>query len=221
MQHFACGVVSCLAIFAGESSVNLPFDLGTGSEPGAPIPLSADGFHYPSPKSIVRGGIPPIPSQFFPNTGVSLDSVKSLPSLLSQSSSSSFSSVPPPHRRQDRGIISPPTSSTPSSTLGDANSWKDNSSPYSRHQRATPRNWEQWLRMESQWMFQTLVKEYGMQVAQGAFEQVVRDLGVEMNHDVLGCRDCHWEGRDIIYCRRPRRNQEHAYHECPVGQECC
>ena len=58
-------------------------------------------------------------------------------------------------------------------------------------------------------MFRTLVKEYGMEVAQGAFEQAVVDLGVEMNHDVLGCRDCHWEGRDIIYCRRSRHNQEH------------
>jgi len=46
-----------------------------------------------------------------------------------------------------------------------------------------------------------LVKEYGMEAAQGAFEQTVRELGVEMNHDVLGCCDCHWEGRDKIYCR--------------------
>jgi len=70
-------------------------------------------------------------------------------------------------------------------------------------------------------MFRTLAKEYGLEAAQGAFEQAVVDLGVEMNHDVLGCRDCHWEGRDIIYCRRSRHNQEHAYHECPIGQECC
>ena len=31
-------------------------------------------------------------------------------------------------------------------------------------------------------MFRTLVKEYGMEAAQGAFEQAVVDLGVEMNH---------------------------------------
>jgi len=70
-------------------------------------------------------------------------------------------------------------------------------------------------------MFQMLVKEYRMGSAQGAFEEVVRELGVEMNHDVLGCRECHWEGCDIIYCRRSRHNREHLYHECPIGQECC
>ena len=31
-----------------------------------------------------------------------------------------------------------------------------------------------------------------MEAAQGAFEQTVRELGVEINHDVLGCRDCRW-----------------------------
>jgi len=70
-------------------------------------------------------------------------------------------------------------------------------------------------------MFRTLVKEYRMEAAQGAFEQTVRELGVEMNHDVLGCCECHWEGCDIIYCRHSRHNQEHPYHECPMGQECC
>jgi len=70
-------------------------------------------------------------------------------------------------------------------------------------------------------MFQTLAKEYGLEVAQGAFEEAVRELGVEMNHDVLGCCECHWEGRDIIYCRRSRDNREHPYHTCPIGQECC
>jgi len=37
MQHFACGVVSCLAVFAGDSSFEPPFDVGTRSEPGAPF----------------------------------------------------------------------------------------------------------------------------------------------------------------------------------------
>ena len=127
----------------------------------------------------------------------------------------------PPHHHQVHGTRSSPTSSTPSLTLGDVSSRKENSLPYSCRQRATPRNQEQRLRMESQWMFWALVKEYGMESAQGVFEEVVRELGVEMNHDVLGCRDCHWEGHDIIYCRRSRHNREHLYHECPIGQECC
>jgi len=70
-------------------------------------------------------------------------------------------------------------------------------------------------------MFWVLVEEYRMELAQGVFEEVVRELGVEMNHDVLGCHDCHWEGRDIVYCRHSQHNREHLYHECPIGQECC
>jgi len=93
MQHLACDVVSCLAVFTGESSVDLPFDLRTGGEPGAPLPASSTGLHYPSPESIVGGGVPSIPSHFFSDTGVGLDSLESLPSFISQSSGSS---VPPP-----------------------------------------------------------------------------------------------------------------------------
>jgi len=70
-------------------------------------------------------------------------------------------------------------------------------------------------------MFCQLVKEYGLIAVQGTFEQVVRDLGVEVNHDVLGCCDCHWEGRDIIYCSCSHHSGEHPYHKCLVGQECC
>jgi len=50
MQHFTCGVVSCLAVFAGELSVDLPFNLGIGSEPGAPLPSPSFGEEsLPSP----------------------------------------------------------------------------------------------------------------------------------------------------------------------------
>jgi len=105
MQHFACGVVSCLAVFAGESSVDLPFDLGAGSEPGAPLSSSAVGFRYPSPESIVWGGVPPIPHQFFSDTGVSLDSLEFLPSLLSQSTNSL--GPPPPSSSSSWDEIEP------------------------------------------------------------------------------------------------------------------
>jgi len=42
MQHFTCRVVSCLTIFAGDVSYNLPFNVGVGSQPRAsfPPPLS-------------------------------------------------------------------------------------------------------------------------------------------------------------------------------------
>jgi len=164
--------------------------------------------------------LPTLPSP--PNSSPTLVSA-STPLSPSLRSSPSPPTRPyhPPHRRQVCGTRSSPTSSTPSLMLGDVNSRKENSLPYSQCQQVTPWNREQRLRMESQRMFRTLVKEYGMEVAQGAFVQMVRELGVEMNHDVLGCRECHWEGRDIIYCRRSRHNREHPYHECPIGQECC
>jgi len=99
MQHFACGVVSCLAVFAGDSSFEPPFDVGTRSEPGAPFPPPPSQCSGPSPESFFRGGHPPIPPQFFSNTGVGLDSYESLPLLLSQSShpssSGSWESIEP------------------------------------------------------------------------------------------------------------------------------
>ena len=94
MQHFACGVVSCLAVFAGDSSFKLPFDVGAGSEPGAPFPLPPSRCPHPSPESFFRGGHSSIPPQFFSDTGVGLDSHESLPSLLSQSSLPSLPSPP-------------------------------------------------------------------------------------------------------------------------------
>jgi len=94
MQHFTCGVVSCLAVFARDNSFELPFDVGVRSEPGAPLPSSTHGFRHPTPKSFAWGGVPPIPPQFFSNTGVGLDSLESLPLLLTQSSHLSLPSPP-------------------------------------------------------------------------------------------------------------------------------
>jgi len=175
----------------------------------APVPLPSPSFEE---------GILPSPLSSSP-TLVSALTLMS-PSLCSSPSPPTHHYLPP-HRRQDCGSRSSPVSSIPDSTWGKGSSRKENSSPYSPRQRATPWNREQRLRMESQRMFRALVKEYGMESAQGAFEEAVRELGVEMNHDVLGCRECHWEGRDIIYCRRSRHNREHPYHTCPIGQECC
>jgi len=104
MQHFACGMVSCLAVFAGDTSFELPFNVGAGSKSGTPFPL---------PPSRCECPLPTLPSP--PNTSPTLVSV------------------------------------------------------------STPRNREQRLRMESRRMFRMLVKEYGMEVAQGAFEQAVVD----------------------------------------------
>jgi len=87
MQHFACSMVSCLAVFAGDASFKLPFDVGAGSQSGTPFPLPPSRCKHSSPDA-------PLPSQFFSDTGVSIDSPESLPSLLSQSSHSSLPSPP-------------------------------------------------------------------------------------------------------------------------------
>ena len=87
MQHFACGVVSCLAVFTGDASFKLPFDIGAGSQPGAPFALPPSRCERPSPDA-------PLSSQYFSDTGVGIDSPESLPLLLSQSSHLSLPSPP-------------------------------------------------------------------------------------------------------------------------------
>jgi len=87
MQHFACGMVSCLAVFTGDSSFELPFDVGAGSQSGAPFPL-------PPSRCGGSSSNAPLSSQFFSDTGVGIDSPESLPSLLSQSSHLSLPSPP-------------------------------------------------------------------------------------------------------------------------------
>jgi len=87
MQHFACGVVSCLAIFAGDASFELPFNVGAGSESGTPFPPPPSRCECPPPDA-------PLSSQYFSDTGVGIDSPQSLPSLLSWSSHSSLPSPP-------------------------------------------------------------------------------------------------------------------------------
>jgi len=59
-------------------------------------------------------------------------------------------------------------------------------------------------------------------MVQEAFEKVLSDLGSDLHHDMFGCRDCRWEGRDVIYCRKSRHHRDHPLHVCPgLGQECC
>jgi len=87
MQHFSCGVVSCLAVFAGDASFELPFNVGAGSESGTPFPPPPSRCECPPPDA-------PLSSQYFSDTGVGIDSPQSLPSLLSQSSHSSLPSPP-------------------------------------------------------------------------------------------------------------------------------
>jgi len=49
MQHFTCGMVSCLAVFSGDISFELPFDVGAGSQSGTPFPPPPSRCERPSP----------------------------------------------------------------------------------------------------------------------------------------------------------------------------
>ena len=107
MQHFACGVVSCLAIFAGDVSFELPFDVGVRSEPGAPFP--------PPPSRCERSPpVAPLSSEYFSDTGVGIDSLESLPSLLSQSSLGTRTQIPTRHILDTLGVQTTSDSNVPS-----------------------------------------------------------------------------------------------------------
>jgi hypothetical protein len=56
---------------------------------------------------------------------------------------------------------------------------------------------------------------------QKVFQEVLEELGFEEHHDVLGCKDCEWDGGDFVYCPRSRSHKDHPFHVCPVYQLCC
>src|SRR6267378_3455604 len=98
---------------------------------------------------------------------------------------------------------------------------QENRKPYAC-QRVTPQDPSQRLRMQVRRFWQQRQAEFGTLMVQEAFQQTLNDLGVEMNHDVLGCRDCYWNGDVYYYCIQSRHHHEHPYHVCPgLGQECC
>ena len=39
-------------------------------------------------------------------------------------------------------------------------------------------------------------------MVQEVFRRTLSDLGVEVEHNVFGCPDCQWEGRNVVYCPR-------------------
>ena len=59
-------------------------------------------------------------------------------------------------------------------------------------------------------------------MVQEAFQQALNDLGIEVDHNVFGCKDCRWVGWDVVYCPKSQHHRDHPFHECPgMGQECC
>ena len=68
-------------------------------------------------------------------------------------------------------------------------------------------------------LFWKLEREIGLQEALECFQRAV-DLGrEEMEHDVMGCRDC-WVHGDIVYCKKSKFHPNHPHHRCPPWQNC-
>ena len=98
---------------------------------------------------------------------------------------------------------------------------QENQKPYT-HQRAMPWDPIQRLQMEVWRFWQRKQAEHGLMMVQEAFEKVLSDLGSDLHHDMFGCKDCQWEGRDVIYCRWSWHHWDRPLHVCPgLGQECC
>ena len=102
-------------------------------------------------------------------------------------------------------LESPPaTPSSPTSTAPSKKvllcSRKENYKLYLR-QQARPRDPKMCMRLRVVRMFQDLSDEFGLLETQQTFGDMLDWYGVEVQHDMLGCRDCQWEGRDVIYCR--------------------
>ena len=68
-------------------------------------------------------------------------------------------------------------------------------------------------------LFWKLEREIGLQEALKCFKKVV-DLGrEELEHDVMGCRDC-WVHGDIVYCEKSKYHPNHPHNCCPPWQNC-
>ena len=62
-------------------------------------------------------------------------------------------------------------------------------------------------------------EEIGLQEALECFQRAV-DLGKEeMEHDVMGCRDC-WVQGDVVSCEKSKFHPNHPHRCCPPWQNC-
>jgi hypothetical protein len=79
------------------------------------------------------------------------------------------------------------------------------------------------IRFQTRRFLQKLQQDHGeldIFVVQQAVKQGLDELWIEENHNILGCRDCFWEGSNIYYCRKSIHNARHPYHRCPAYQKC-
>ena len=88
-----------------------------------------------------------------------------------------------------------------------------------RGQRYRPSSPITRAKRESMSLFWKLEREIGLQEALECFQKVV-DLGKEeLEHDVMGCRDC-WVQGDVVYCEKRKFHPNHLHHRCPPWQNC-
>ena len=72
---------------------------------------------------------------------------------------------------------------------------------------------------ETMSLFWKLEREIGLQEALECFQRAVDSGKEEMEHDVMGCRDC-WVQGDVVYCEKSKFHPNHPHHRCPPWQNC-
>ena len=75
------------------------------------------------------------------------------------------------------------------------------------------------VKRETMLLFWKLEREIGLQEALECFQRVVDSGKEEMEHDVMGCRDC-WVHGDIVYCEKSKFHPNYPHHRCPPWQNC-
>ena len=68
-------------------------------------------------------------------------------------------------------------------------------------------------------LFWKLESQAGLLEVTSCFQKAIDSWNVELEHDMLGCKDC-WVNGDIVYCERSRYHPNHPYHKCPSWQSC-
>ena len=91
--------------------------------------------------------------------------------------------------------------------------------PTKRGQRCKPSSPSTRARRESMSLFWRLEREIGLQEAVECFQKALDSGREEMEHDVMGCRDC-WVHGDIVYCEKSKFHPNHPHHHCPPWQNC-
>ena len=182
---------SVLVLMGHETGGLVPLPRGCNQWDASAQSQGEAGFFSASPKPVI------VPAPIF-NQGN--DSVPSLISI-SSSSSSSVSGASMEGSSIDRWAL---PSHVPTDYPTFANIYhslekvlarfhKENYKPYLR-QWARPRDPKMCMQLRVVRVFQDLSDEFGLLEAQTVFKDMLDWHGVEVQHDMLGCHDCQWEG---------------------------